>query len=106
MPTTGPYEFHLAPKAVNAVVSDNPDLIDCGEWSWVDRTSDYGWLLIARCPDCGGMITLWSHDRGHNIDDQGNVTPSVLHSYKVDMKERCGFHTMPTKLLDFREVRE
>jgi len=41
------------------------------------------------------------------FDAQGNVTPSVFHQwpYGDPPRERCGFHTQPTKLLDFVDIR-
>lgn len=106
MPTSGAYEFRLAAKAVNACVPDDHlEYIEDGEWAWVERAQDYGWILMNRCPDCHGLATLWRKDRGHKIDAQGNISPSVLHSYKVNMVEKCGFHTQPTKLLGFVDKR-
>jgi hypothetical protein len=42
---------------------------------------------------------------GHDIDKGGNVNPSVLHTWQVDGVEQCGFHTQPTRLLDFMDLR-
>lgn len=118
MPTGGAYDFKLAAKAVNGVVSDESD-IAVGEWAWIDRTADYGssapegvrWLMIyARDPDCKMLVTLWrrrgtSEANGHTIDSQGNISPSVLHTWPVEGKEACGFHTQPTRLLGFVDLR-
>ncbi len=99
MPTTGAYEFILSDKAKHGIVSDAM-LLGRGEWAWVDRQVDEKrWLMVnACCPDCGHPMTLWrrlegTEASGHTIDSAGNVRPSVLHSYKVDGVERCGFHT-------------
>lgn len=113
MPTSGPYEFRLAAKAVGGLIEDALDL-GRGEWAWIDRSGDVGqpgWLMIyACCPDCGEPLTLYrrrgeSEPAGHSIDAQGNVHPSVLHSYIVGGVEQCGFHTMPTRLLGFVDRR-
>lgn len=119
MPTTGAYEFKLAPKAVSGVVKDEND-IAVGEWAWIDRTADYEaggvkescrWLMIyARCPDCKELCTLYRRRgagevKGHDIDKNGNVSPSVLHTWQVNGVEQCGFHTMPTRLLGFVDLR-
>lgn len=99
---TGAYEFKLAPAAVAGVVPDDHlELIGKGEWAWVDRTQDYGWLLLHRCPDCGCLGSLWQKDKGHTIDAEGNVSPSVLER----CYHECGFHTQPTKLLSFVDAR-
>ena len=106
MPTTGAYEFKLAAKAVNACVPDDHlEYMEKGEWAWVDRTQDYGCLLMHRCPDCGQLGQLWSKDKGHTIDAQGNVRPSVAHNYTVGGVNQCGFHTQPTRLLSFVDLR-
>lgn len=106
MPTSGAYEFKLAAKAVNGCVPDDHlEYMEKGEWAWVDRRKDYGWLLMHRCPDCGELGTLWANGKGHNIDANGNITPSVLHGYKVAGVEKCGFHTQPTRLLNFIDRR-
>lgn len=106
MPHNGPYEFRLAKAAADGCIPDDHlELIERGEWAWIDRTKDYGWLLMHRCPDCGEFGTLWQGSRGHAIDPQGNVTPSVLHSWKYAGVEKCGFHSYPTKLLGFVEKR-
>lgn len=107
MPTTGAYEFRLAVKAVDGLIpEDHIEWIEKGEWAWIDMRRDtYGWLLMHRCPDCGEMGTLWQNGRGHTIDAQGNVSPSVAHSWKYAGVEKCGFHTQPTKLLGFVDLR-
>lgn len=112
MPTTGAYEFRIARAAKDGLV-ENENLILKGEWTWIDRGEDGEprWLLVyMRCPDCGHLITLWrkrgeGEAEGHQIDAQGNISPSVLHSYPVNGVEQCGFHTQPTKLLDFVDKR-
>lgn len=111
MPTTGSYEFKLAAAAKDCVIEDAMDLKP-GEWGWVDRSADEKrWLMLfACCPDCTHAMTLWRRfgtgkPAGHDIDGAGNIRPSVLHSYPVDGVEQCGFHTMPTKLLGFVDLR-
>jgi hypothetical protein len=110
MPTTGAYEFKRATKSVNGVVLSEND-ISVGEWAWLDRGGDEEphrrYLLLIRDPDCGMEGTLWFQGKGHNIDAHGNVSPSILHSWKYGDPpvERCGFHTQPTKLLDFVDRR-
>jgi uncharacterized protein YbaR (Trm112 family) len=119
MPTTGYYEFKLAPKAKGGVIEDENDILP-GEWAWIDRTADYEgpdfkgtvrWLMIyACCPDCKQPLTLYrrrgaGEPKGHDIDSQGNISPSVLHSWICEGVEKCGFHTMPTKLLGFVDLR-
>lgn len=112
MATTGSYEFKLSEKAKDGAVEDSAHLAR-GEWAWTDRKTVDGnrWLMLhACCPDCGMAVGLWrkygdGKPVGHDIDAQGNVHPSVLHSYHVDGKETCGFHTMPTKLLGFVDLR-
>ena len=103
MARTGAFEFRLAVKAVNGEVPGDYLWIEPGEWAWIDlRTSGgNGWCVIIRCPDCGCCGTLWRIDRGHNIDAEGNVSPSVLET----CQHNCGFHTMPTKLLGYMEKR-
>lgn len=121
MPTAGSYQFKLAPKAVDGVIKDENDILP-GEWAWIDRTADYEvagvkestrWLMIyACCPDCQQPLTLWrrrgeKEAKGHDIDKNGNIHPSVLHSwmYGDPPVEKCGFHTQPTKLLGFVDLR-
>jgi hypothetical protein len=107
MARTGAYEFRLAAKAVNGEVPGNGlylhELVEPGEWAWINLRSvgGNGWDLIIRCPDCGCFGTLWRIDRGHDIDAQGNISPSVLET----CQHNCGFHTMPTKLLGFMDKR-
>ena len=111
MPTSGSYEFKLSEKAKNGIVEDATFLLP-GEWGWdlrVIEGSRY-LMLVARCPDCKHPMTLYRQfsdkpPEGHGIDASGVVTPSVLHKYPVDGVETCGFHTQPTKLLDFVDVR-
>lgn len=115
MPTTGAYEFKLAPAAVKAVVEDE-NVIARGEWAWIDRTQEWGeldpqttvrrrWLMVyARCPDCGLLSTLWRigsrAGHSHEIDCAGNLSPSVQCPH-----DGCGFHTQPTRLLNFQDLR-
>lgn len=112
MPTSGAYEFKLAPAAKEGLIEDEMK-IEIGEWAWVEKeiSKDRPWKAIyAKCPDCRHLMTLWrgfgSDRKGHVIDGSGNVSPSVLHSYVVGGMEQCGFHTMPTKLLDFIDRRK
>lgn len=119
MPTSGAYEFKLSVSSKGGFVEDGTDLKP-GEWAWVDRTDVYEangiaekrrWLVIyACCPDCGHLMTLYrrrdaTEPKGHSIDREGNLNPSVGHSYKVAGVEQCGFHTMPTRLLGFVDYR-
>ncbi len=121
MPTTGSYSFKLAAKAVKGVVENDSD-IAVGEWAWVDRTTEWEeagvkhtkrhLMIYARDPDCRELCTLWrrfgdSEAHGHDIDAHGNISPSVLHTwpYGDPPQERCGFHTQPTKLLGFVDLR-
>lgn len=121
MPTTGSYEFKLAAKAVNGIIADESE-IAVGEWAWIDRTVDWTedgvkhekrhLLIYARDPDCKELCTLWrrlsgDQEHGHTIDAQGNISPSVLHHwpYGDPQQERCGFHTQPTRLLGFVDLR-
>lgn len=119
MPTTGSYQFKLAVASKDGLVEDG-HLLQKGEWAWVDRTADYEaggvketcrWLMIyACCPDCGNALTLYrkrgvKEPVGHDIDAAGNVSPSVLHTWQVNGVEQCGFHTQPTKLLGFVDLR-
>lgn len=120
MPTSGSYNFKLSAKAKDGLIEDPIDL-ERGEWAWIDRTTDYEavgikescrWLMIyAGCPDCGQPMTLYrrrgaGEAKGHDIDGQGNIRPSVLHSFPVNGVEQCGFHTQPTKLLGFMDLRK
>lgn len=116
MPTTGAYEFKRAAKAdEKGMIADEND-IAVGEWAWVDYSERVGGggkylLILIRDPDCKTLGTLWrgfkDQVHGHNVDSQGNVSPSVLHNwpYGDPPKEMCGFHTQPTKLLDFVDLR-
>jgi len=121
MPTTGSYSFRRAAKADSTGVIENENDIGVGEWAWIRRPIKWTqdgvdleklWLLIyLRDPDCKTLCTLWrrlgTEVHGHDIDGQGNVHPSVLHNwpYGDPPAERCGFHSMPTKLLDFVDLR-
>lgn len=110
MPTTGAYEFKRAVKSVDGVVLIEND-IAVGEWAWFDRGAEEErgkrYILLIRDPDCKIQATLWFQGKGHAIDAQGNVSPSVAHSWKYGDPpvEKCGFHTQPTKLLDFVDHR-
>lgn len=110
MPTTGAYEFRRAAKSVNGVVTNEND-IAVGEWAWLDRGAEEEpqrrYILLIRDPDCQMEGTLWFQGKGHTIDTQGNVSPSILHSWKYGDPpiEKCGFHTQPTKLLEFVDLR-
>jgi len=106
MPTAGAYEFKLASKAVNLQVpNEHLEYIGSGEWAWVNHP-DIGLMLIVGCPDCEHPATLWRMGKGHHIAPDGNVSPSVFHSYMVAGKEACGFHTQPTRLLGFVDLRD
>jgi hypothetical protein len=105
----------MADKSVNGLVSDEKD-IAVGEWAWIDRTEELGGdkrrlFLYLRDPDCKTLATLYFQEgdvsHGHTIDVAGNVMPSVHHRwpYGNPPQERCGFHTQPTKLLDFVDLR-
>lgn len=106
MVTTGAYEFKLAAAAGPGGVIANENKIEKGEWAWFERHGERHWLSIyICCADCGFIGTLWrsygDDKHGHQIDAQGNVSPSVgCPNPKV-----CGFHTKPTKLLGFVERR-
>lgn len=110
MPTVGAYEFKLAAKAVNGVVQCETD-ISPGEWAWHDRGADEEpkrrYILLICDPDCRTQATLWFQGKGHTIDAQGNVSPSVYHKwpYGDPPVEQCGFHTQPTKLFGFIDKR-
>lgn len=107
MPTSGAYEFRLARKAVDhQVPGDHLEYIENGEWAWV-KLVDQGWCCMNRCPDCHHLATLWQNGKGHTIDAAGNISPSVLHRwpYGPNQEEQCGFHTQPTWLLNFVDLR-
>lgn len=122
MPVNGPYNFKRAAKAnAQGVVLKDED-IGVGEWAWIDRTQEWEdagakqskrhLLIYLRDPDCKELCTVWRRfgdgkPQGHDIDGQGNVTPSVLHNWPFGdpPQERCGFHSIPTKLLDFVDIR-
>lgn len=114
MPTTGYYEFKLAVKAIDGFIEHGRELQDLkpGEWAWVKMEGlgdDRYLLLYLMCPDCKSPATLWRRFKeqvvGHNIDAQGNVSPSILHNWIENGIEKCGFHTQPTKLLGFMDKR-
>lgn len=117
MPVNGPYVFKRAAKAdVRGVIQDEND-IAVDEWAWIEKLpggdqSSRVLLIYLRDPDCKELCTLWYRldgdvQRGHEIDAQGNVKPSVLHTwqYGEPKVERCGFHSSPTQLLDFVDLR-
>lgn len=108
MPTTGAYEFKRALKSVNGMVLSEYE-ISVGEWAWLDRGMEEEpkrrYILLTRCPDCRMEQTLWFQGKGHQVDAQGNIHPSVSHSWVYAGVEKCGFHTQPTKLLDFVDRR-
>jgi hypothetical protein len=107
MPTQGAYAFKLAPKAVDhQIPTDHLEYIEPGEWAWI-KLDDQGLCLFNRCPDCHHLATLWQNGKGHTIDLEGNISPSVLHSvlWGDPPKQICGFHTQPTKLLGFKDLR-
>lgn len=110
MPTSGAYQFRRAMAACDGIVEDERH-IEPGEWAWLDRGVDEEhkrrYILLTRCPDCEQEQTLWFQGKGHTIDVQGNISPSVAHSWKYGDPpvEKCGFHTQPTKLLDFIDIR-
>ena len=113
VPTSGAYEFKLAPCALDGFAEDEMKIAP-GEWAWhlqkIEEHPDF-LAVYACCPDCGLLMTLWrqfgAQITGHKIDAQGNISPSVLHSYMYGDPpvEKCGFHTIPTKLLDFCDKR-
>lgn len=111
MPTTGSYEFKLSEKAENGLV-ENATVLQPGEWGWSRHApkGDQHLMLIACCPDCKHLMTIFRQfadnpPDGHTIDANGMVKPSILHKYPVDGVETCGFHSSPTKLLSFVDLR-
>jgi hypothetical protein len=116
VPTTGAYDFRPALAAVNGVIQDEL-AIGKGEWAYIDRTLDFAdigrgrvLMIYLNCPDCGHLMTVYrkrgeTEAKGHRIDAAGNISPSVLHTWKVDGVEQCGFHTSPTRLLGFVDLR-
>lgn len=119
MPTQGSYEFKLAAAAKDGFLPDAQiEQMKPGEWAWIDRSSDfvdlddsYCLMLYARCPGCTELMTLYrkrgeGEAKGHTIDAGGNVSPSVLHTWKSNGVEQCGFHTMPTRLQGFVDKRK
>lgn len=108
MPTSGSYTFKLAKTAVNGLVADE-NTIEKGEWGWIDKSLSSRWLSIyMRCPDCGFLSTLWrsygDEAKGHQIDKQGNVSPSVGCQHTL-YGATCGYHTQPTLLEGFIDRR-
>lgn len=114
MPTIGSYEFKPA-NASALIIGDvtSPDLLPPGTWAWVDRSEEFGEKFLCiymTCPDCNGLASV-GHKRGdrpwqgHAIDAQGNISPSVLHTWQIAGVEQCGFHTQPTKLAGFVDRR-
>jgi hypothetical protein len=110
MPTSGAYDFKLSPKAIDGVIEDEMGMFP-GEWAW-HWVPDVGFLAVyACCLDCGNLMTLWrrleSDVHGHTIDGAGNINPSVLYSwmYGDPPVEMCGFHTWPTTLRSFVDLR-
>lgn len=120
MPTVGPYSFKLSSIAVDGFVPDERvHEMARGEWAWIDRTEDLKkmgidggrfLMIYACCPDCNNPLTLYrkrgeKEPQGHAIDKDGNVHPSVLHTWQINDVEQCGFHTQPTTLLGFVDKR-
>jgi hypothetical protein len=108
MPTTGSYSFERAEKSADGLIK-REDYIARGEWAWVDRTHDFGdgirhFMVYCRCPDCGLLATVWRREStpGHSreLSTDGILTPSVQCPHGS-----CGFHTQPTRLLDFVDLR-
>lgn len=111
MPTSGSYEFKLSPKAIGGLVEDELGMFP-GEWAWhkQDVNGTPFLAIYCCCPDCGLLITVWRRFgvidvHGHKVDGAGDISPSLLHSYVVQGVQKCGFHTQPTKLLDFVDLR-
>lgn len=107
MPTSGAYTFQRSKAAdPQGFVADALELAP-GEWAWY-QNGDF-LAVYAGCPDCKQPMTLWRRYqrdvKGHTLDAQGNVHPSILHSFVVNGRETCGFHTMPTRLADFVDHR-
>lgn len=113
MSTEGAYVFKRSALAVNGLVPDeSAHLIEPGAWAWVRKTWADGPDFLAvycMCPDCGHLMTVWrkfgDEVRGHRLDADGSLHPSVLHTWKDNGVEQCGFHTIPTKLADFIDLR-
>jgi len=53
-----------------------------GTWKGIKLANHSGRSASFTCPNCGELGSLTDHD----IDDNGNVSPSVVCSYD------CGFH--------------
>jgi len=109
MSTTGAFTFQLAPSAKEGIVEDE-NTIGRGEWGWIDRTGDFGdskkhLMIYARCPDCGILSTLWREGsppgHSHEIGATGLVSPSIQCPH-----QGCGFHTQPSTLAGFVELRK
>lgn len=119
MPVNGPYQFKRAVKADPQGVIADENEIGVDEWAWVRRTipldtpgdEKHYLMLLIRDPDCRELATVWrrfgTDVQGHQIDGHGNIHPSILHTWKYgeEKREMCGFHSMPTKLIDFVDVR-
>lgn len=119
MPTTGAYDFKRAGKADSTGLIANEHDIGIGEWAWVDYTDRVGTetgkrylFILMRDPDCTLLSTLWSRfgdevKSPFTIDAHGNINPSVWHKFQIGDPpvEKCGFHTQPTRLLDFVDLR-
>lgn len=116
MPTTGTYAFQRAAAADDKGLIQDENRILPGEWAWIDRTQEFSdvdglrrWLMIyARCPDCGLLATVWRLNsppgHSHDLDAQGRLQPSVECPHKPK-GAKCGFHTHPTTLLNFFDLR-
>lgn len=118
MPTTGSFVFSRALTADSHGIIQDPNTITKGEWAWIDRTTDWSdeegrgsrrWLMIyARCPDCGFLSTLWRigapSGRDHQVGPDGTLHPSVECTHVIEGK-KCGFHTQPTRLGGFVDIR-
>lgn len=119
MATAGAYIFRRAKAASPEGVIQDENAIQAGEWAWIDRSSEWPeeaqkqacsrWLMIyARCPDCGHLSTVWrlGAPAGHNHDlsIDGELQPSVQCDHTVGAG-KCGFHTHPTRLEGFTDLR-
>lgn len=110
MGTNGPFDFKLSLKAVEGVIDDELGMFP-GEWAWKRQggAGDEFLAVYCCCPDCGLLMTIWrrfgTDAKGHTIDAAGNVSPSILHNYPVDGKNACGFHSIPTRLIGFVDLR-
>lgn len=118
MTTVGPYSFTRAAAADPQGLIQDENRILPGEWAWIDRAQDWSdgkgdssrrWLMIyARCPDCLTLSTVWRLNapagHSHDLDPQGHLTPSVECPHQPNGAP-CGFHTHPTTLRDFVDLR-